>query len=320
MSHELFEFEKSGCLKIFYRALDLACIFVLIPLGIYILYIYISKTDTNNIDVIDVKTEESENPLIQFNQLISFPDANPKAIKTLSKKVVGPYILKIIELFDDNNKLTEKDIAIKLELAGYFFGYNYINNHVMPYLKSYAQLYGSDVPDDVQEWENNIVQESKDNINLIKTDYDSYLKKNVIYRKYNQNILTIVSDGCVEDYPNCIKYNEQTNELIPSTNYHQGFLENVVIKLKVKKYQNKEYVYPILYKNFWYCSKNAAKNDVWRKSIKTLIESMPEFSHVKYEQDDQIYYINHKNNQYTLTVKPVDVQKNMCVIELQKSR
>ena len=320
MSHELFEFEKSGCWKIFERALDLACIFVLIPLGIYILYIYISKADTDNIDVIDVKTEESENPLIQFNQLVPFPDDNPKIIKIVSKKVVGPYILKLIELFDDNNKLTEKDLLIKLELADYFFGYNYINNHVMPYLKSYAQLYGSDVPDDVQEWENNIVQESKDNINLIKTDYDSYLKKNVIYRKYNQNMLTIVSDGCGEDYPNCIKYNEQTNELIPSTNYHQGFLENVVIKLKVKKYQNKEYVYPILYKDFTYCSKNAAKNDVWRKSIKNLIESMPEFSHVKYEQDDQIYYINHKNNQYTLTVKPVDVQKNMCVIELQKSR
>lgn len=317
MSHELFEFEKSGCLKIFDRALDLVCIFVLIPLGIYILYIYISKADTDNIDV---KTEESENPLIQFNQLIPFPDDNPKIIKIVSKKVVGPYILKLIELFDDNNKLTEKDLLIKLELAGYFFGYNYIHNHVMPYLKSYAQLYGSDVPDDVQEMVDNIVQVYKDNINLIKTDYDSYLKKNVIYRKYNQNMLTIVLDGCEEDYPNCIKYNEQTNELIPSTNYHQGFLDNAVIKLKVKKYQNKEYVYPILYKDFSYCSKNAAKNDVWRKSIKTLIESMPEFSHVKYEQDDQIYYINHKNNQYTLTVKPVDVQKNMCVIELQKSR
>ena len=315
MSHELFEFEKSGCLKIFYRALDLACIFVLIPLGIYILYIYISKADTNNIDVIDVKTEESENPLIQFNQLISFPDDNPKAIKTLSKKVVGPYILKIIELFDDNKKLTEKDHAIKLELAGYFFVYNYF----MQNGKFQAKLSGLDDLD-IQEMENNIVQESKDNINLIKTDYDSYLKKNVIYRKYNQNILTIVSDGCVEDYPNCIKYNEQTNELIPSTNYHQGFFANDVIKLKIQKSQNKEFVYPILIKDFWYCSKNAAKNDVWRKSIKTLIESMPEFSHVKYEQDDQIYYINHKNNQYTLTVKPVDVQKNMCVIELQKSR
>lgn len=312
MSHELFEFEKSGCLKIFYRALDLACIFVLIPLGIYILYIYLSKTDTDNIDV---KTEDSENPLIQFNQLIPFPDDNPKAIKILSKKVVGPYILKIIELFDDNKKLTEKDLAIKLELAGYFFVYNYF----MQNGKFQAKLSGLDDLD-IQEMENNIVQESKDNINLIKTDYDSYLKKNVIYRNYNQNMLTIVSDGCDEDYPNCIKYNEQTNELIPSTNYHQGFGGNEVIKLKVKKYQNKEFVYPILFKEFTYCSKNAAKNDVWRKSIKTLIESMPEFSHVKYEQDDQIYYINHKNNQYTLTVKPVDVQKNMCVIELQKSR
>ena len=84
MSHELFEFEKSGCWKIFERALDLACIFVLIPLGIYILYIYLSKTDTDNIDV---KTEESENPLIQFNQQIPFPDDNPKAIKILSKIV-----------------------------------------------------------------------------------------------------------------------------------------------------------------------------------------------------------------------------------------
>lgn len=312
MSHELFEFEKSGCLKIFYRALDLACIFVLIPLGIYILYIYISKADTDNIDV---KTEDSENPLIQFNQLIPFPDDNPKAIKILSKKVVGPYILKLIELFDDNNKLTEKDLSIKLELAGYFFGYNYL----MQNGKFYAKFNGLDDLD-IQEMVNNAVQESKDNINLIKTDYDSYLKKNVIYRKYNQNILTIVSDGCVEDYPNCIKYNEQTNELIPSTNYHQGFFANDVIKLKIQKSQNKEFVYPILIKDFWYCSKNAAKNDVWRKSIKILIESMPEFSHVKYEQDDQIYYINHKNNQYTLTVKPVDVQKNMCVIELQKSR
>lgn len=312
MSHELFEFEKSGCWKIFDRAINLAGIFVLIPLGIYILYIYISKADTDNIDV---KTEDSENPLIQFNQLIPFPDDNPKAIKTLSKKVVGPYILKIIELFDDNNKLTEKDIAIKLELAGYFSWYNYL----MQNGKFYAKFSGADELD-IQEMVNNAVQVSKDNINLIKTDYDSYLKKNVIYRKYNQNMLTIVSDGCVEDYPNCIKYNEQTNELIPSTNYHQGFFGNDVIKLKVKKYQNKEYVYPIIYKDIWYCSKNAAKNDVWRKSIKTLIESMPEFSHVKYEQDEQIYYINHKNNQYTLTVKPVDVQKSMCVIELQKSR
>lgn len=316
MSHELFEFEKSGCLKIFERALHLACIFVLIPLGICILlYIYLSKTDTDNIDVIDVKTEESENPLIQFNQLVPFPDDNPKIIKIVSKKVVGPYILKIIELFDDNNKLTEKDIAIKLELAGYFLTYNYL----MQNGKFYAKFNGLDDLD-IQETVNNIVQESKDNINLIKTDYDSYLKKNVIYRKYNQNMLTIVSDGCVEDYPNCIKYNEQTNELIPSTNYHQAFFGNDVIKLKIQKSQNKEFVYPILYKDFWYCSKNAAKNDVWRKSIKTLIESMPEFSHVKYEQDDQIYYINHKNNQYTLTVKPVDIQKNMCVIELQKSR
>jgi len=320
MSHELFEFEKSGCLKFFFRALDLACIFVLIPLAIYILYIYLSKTDTDNIDVIDVKTEESENPIIQLNQLAPFPDDNPKVIKIVSKKVVDPYIIKIIELFDDNNKLTEKDLAIKLELADYFFEYNYAYNHIMPYLKSYAQLYGSDVPDSIQDGLNNIISEVKDNINLIKTDYDSYLKKNVIYRKNTQNILTIVLNGCYEDYPNCIKYNEQTNELTPSTNYHQGFINNSVIKLKVKKYQNKEYVYPILYKNFWYCSKNAAKNDVWRKSIKTLIESMPEFSYVKYEQDDQIYYINHKNNQYMLTVKPVDIQKNMCVIELQKSR